>query len=605
MIPILGWLVAILLALCVVWHGKVRRFRALAERAQDDLLRSRRELSEVRAEREADLERARHAAETGLAEARELVEREKLVVRQLVDQARAHYEEEVRKVREEADALVATKDAHLERLRGLEAVGRDEQEARATICKALDDARAMCLEAQAVLDAAKAAAQGVHEAAAQERREINAEIREIRTDAKEAAEQRLAEAKAALEEATLHAHEIVEAATRKAEVAGGRAFRALAEHEELEQALTAMRNAVEGYGDKYIVPSQSLLDDLAADFGHTEAGRALAAARAHSKRMVETGVAAVCDAEKAEDRKVAIQFLLGYFNGEVDAILAEVRDENYGTLAEKVRNMFALANMNGKILRVRVADLYLDSRLEELKWAGVVEELKLKERQEQRALRERIREEERSRREYERAMEDAQREEARIKKAMVEAQAQAQALRASAEGRAELEAQIALLNEQLKAAEEKNARALSMAQQTKAGHVYIISNVGAFGDDVFKIGLTRRLEPLERIRELGDASVPFEFDVHALIHSEDAPALEALLHQEFDDLRLNKVNFRKEFFRVPLHRIREVVSQRGLQASFSMLAEAREFRESQVIEKMTPQERQRWYERHAGGELHA
>ena len=84
---------------------------------------------------------------------------------------------------------------------------------------------------------------------------------------------------------------------------------------------------------------------------------------------------------------------------------------------------------------------------------------------------------------------------------------------------------MASLQAQLQAAEEKNQRALSMAQQTRAGHVYVISNVGSFGEHVFKIGMTRRLDPLDRIRELGDASVPFEFDVHAMIFTEDAPSL--------------------------------------------------------------------------------
>lgn len=95
-----------------------------------------------------------------------------------------------------------------------------------------------------------------------------------------------------------------------------------------------------------------------------------------------------------------------------------------------------------------------------------------------------------------------------------------------------------------------------MAQQTKSSYVYIISNFGSFGDGVFKIGMTRRLEPLDRVRELGDASVPFTFDVHALIYSEDAPALEAELHRHFNEHRLNLVNNRKEFFRVDLDELK-------------------------------------------------
>ena len=103
-----------------------------------------------------------------------------------------------------------------------------------------------------------------------------------------------------------------------------------------------------------------------------------------------------------------------------------------------------------------------------------------------------------------------------------------------------------------------------MAQQTRRGHVYIISNVGSFGDHVYKIGLTRRLEPQDRVDELGDSSVPFRFDVHAMIYSEDAPALESKLHKHFVMMQLNKINHRKEFFRVDLNHIREEIETLGI-----------------------------------------
>ncbi len=122
-------------------------------------------------------------------------------------------------------------------------------------------------------------------------------------------------------------------------------------------------------------------------------------------------------------------------------------------------------------------------------------------------------------------MEEAQREEQVIQKALARAREEAE--RATADQRAELERRIADLNDKLAEAEAKNQRALSMAQQTRKGTVYIISNVGSFGDEVFKIGMTRRLEPGDRIKELSDASVPFQFDVHAMLASDDAPALEA------------------------------------------------------------------------------
>lgn len=125
-----------------------------------------------------------------------------------------------------------------------------------------------------------------------------------------------------------------------------------------------------------------------------------------------------------------------------------------------------------------------------------------------------------------------------------------------------------------------------MAQQTKSGHVYIISNEGSFGKDVYKIGMTRRLEPLDRIKELSSASVPFSFDVHAMIWSEDAPALENMLHKKFALSQVNKVNFRKEFFRIPLSDIRSELENEKLEVKWTMTAEASEYHESLAIDKI-------------------
>ena len=123
-----------------------------------------------------------------------------------------------------------------------------------------------------------------------------------------------------------------------------------------------------------------------------------------------------------------------------------------------------------------------------------------------------------------------------------------------------------------------------MAQQTRSGHVYVISNIGSFGEDVYKIGMTRRLEPLDRVRELGDASVPFAFDVHAMIYSDDAPSLENHLHKVFNEKQVNKVNSRKEFFNVGIKDIKSTVANMNIDAHWTMFADAKEYRESLAIE---------------------
>ncbi len=177
---------------------------------------------------------------------------------------------------------------------------------------------------------------------------------------------------------------------------------------------------------------------------------------------------------------------------------------------------------------------------------------------------------------------------------------QEQIATATAEQRAEFEARLAELNVKLTEAEDRNIQALSMAQQTRRGHVYVISNTGAFGEDVYKIGLTRRLEPLDRVKELGDASVPFEFDVHAIIWSEDAPALETTLHKHFSLNRVNKVNYRKEFFRASLTEIRSQVETMDIEAKWTMAAEAQQYRETLAIERaieVDPVAKAAWLER--------
>jgi hypothetical protein len=150
----------------------------------------------------------------------------------------------------------------------------------------------------------------------------------------------------------------------------------------------------------------------------------------------------------------------------------------------------------------------------------------------------------------------------------------------------ELNSQIAQLEQNLKDAHEAKERAISRAQETKSGHVYIISNLGSFGEDVYKIGMTRRLEPMDRVKELGDASVPFTFDLHAMIFSENAPELENLLHKEFDDRRINKVNNRKEYFKVSLDEIEQVIIDKyEKEVDFIKVIEAQQFRETKSIIK--------------------
>jgi hypothetical protein len=178
---------------------------------------------------------------------------------------------------------------------------------------------------------------------------------------------------------------------------------------------------------------------------------------------------------------------------------------------------------------------------------------------------------------------EAAEQERLIQEALDAARAEMEA--AAGERQAELEAKMRELEQQVAEAHAKTERAISEAQRTRVGHVYVISNVGAFGENIYKIGMTRRKDPEERVWELSGAAVPFDFDIHALIHTEDAPSLEAELHRRFADRRVNVVNERKEFFHVSMDEIASVVRERCGDIELTLVAEAAEFFQSEAYRR--------------------
>lgn len=425
----------------------------------------------------------------------------------------------------------------------------------------------------------------------QERESLNntkkaylAEVSLFKAQAKKEVEEKRERIDALFSISNAQAEKIISDAQASAENIAGDAYRALKNVDALKSAATAMKNVIDGYGHRYLKPTYSLLDELAQTYGFDEAGKQLKLARERTASMVEHRRAATSEYVEHHRLKTAIEFIVDAFNGKVDSILSKSKKDNYGTLEQQIKDAFALVNHNGAAFRnTKIKPEYLAARLEELRWAAAVMAVREREREEQRAIREQIREEERARREIERALKDAAKEEEAIARAMEKMRQQIE--RAKDDQRQKYEAELELMQQRLQEAEARNQRALSMAQQTKAGHVYIISNIGSFGENVFKVGMTRRLEPLDRVRELGDASVPFAFDVHAMMWSEDAPALERALHIEFARAQVNKVNPRKEFFRVGLAELRTAVEGRGIEASWTMAADAAEYRETLAIEQ--------------------
>lgn len=235
-----------------------------------------------------------------------------------------------------------------------------------------------------------------------------------------------------------------------------------------------------------------------------------------------------------------------------------------------------------------ISDELIKLKIEEIKIKHEYELIKHEEKEEQKEIRATIREEERAQREFEKIKKEAELEEKRFQIAIERAQKELGLV--SGEKLENLNNQITELKKNLKEAKEAKERAISRAQQTKSGHVYIISNIGSFGENIYKIGMTRRLEPMDRVKELGGASVPFRFDLHALIYTENAPKLENLLQKEFDDRRINKVNYRKEYFRVSLEEIKQVIIEKyDSEVDFIRIPEAQEFRETKSIIKQIEQ----------------
>lgn len=272
--------------------------------------------------------------------------------------------------------------------------------------------------------------------------------------------------------------------------------------------------------------------------------------------------------------------ILRCFNAETDSIIQSVTVKNVDTSRSKIQRSFDAINKMFAVDGVQLAPAFLESKFEELSlvYAYMVKEDE--EREQRKAIREQMVEEEKVRREIEKEKQKIEKEESQFTNEVNKLMAYMQKAKDDVEKQLYID-KIKDLEEKLKAVQADKDNVLQREQNTRAGFVYIISNIGSFGERVFKIGMTRRLEPMDRIAELSSASVPFPFDVHALIFSEDAPGLETVLHQHFDTARVNKINPRKEFFRVDLDEIKQVVLEHhNATVKFVDIPDAMEYRET-------------------------
>lgn len=249
------------------------------------------------------------------------------------------------------------------------------------------------------------------------------------------------------------------------------------------------------------------------------------------------------------------KLLLRAFNVECDDIVANVKVSNLEKSIERINKISEQISKLGKTMSISITPGYIRLKIDEVKLALDFQQKKQEEKELQKELRAQEREEAKVLKEIEEEKKRLLKEQTHYQNALktlltqIEKNGETEEL---LEKKAQLEAQI---NDTVSAIENVDYREANR----KAGYVYIISNIGAFGENIYKIGMTRRLDPYERVDELGDASVPFNFDVHALIFTEDAPGLENALHCAFESKKLNKINSRREFFAVTLDEIKAEV----------------------------------------------
>ncbi|WP_396151146.1 DUF4041 domain-containing protein [Flavobacterium sp.] len=287
------------------------------------------------------------------------------------------------------------------------------------------------------------------------------------------------------------------------------------------------------------------------------------------------------DIELAKSRILSLMHLA--FNNGASNIISRAKWNNVNQLSKQIKKLYKQINDlgQGNSFSVTFNSEYEILKQKELSLEHEYQLKKQKEKEEERANKELLREEEKARREYEKAQKEAEIEEINYQKSIDKIKQRID--NTEGDEHKKLVAQIEELEIKLLEAIQKKERAISMAQQTKRGHVYIISNLGAFGENVYKIGMTRRLEPLERVYELGNASVPFHFDIHAMIYSEDAPNLENELHKAFSTKKINMLNHRKEFFKIHIDEIESKIKELGIEVKLNKNTDAIQYRETLAL----------------------
>lgn len=277
--------------------------------------------------------------------------------------------------------------------------------------------------------------------------------------------------------------------------------------------------------------------------------------------------------------------ILRCFNAECDNILINLSVKNIDSMRNKISKSFESLNKIFSVDGIAMNNKLLEMKLEELNLSYTFALKREQEKEQQKAIKEQMIEEEKIRREIERQKQKIEKDQMQFNNEITKLMSYVQKTQSDVEKQLYID-KIKELESKLSELEEEKKNVLEREANARAGFVYVISNIGSFGEDIYKIGMTRRLEPMDRIKELSSASVPFEFDVHAMIFSDNAPELESILHRHFEKQSVNRVNLRKEFFHVSLDEIESVVKENfNNTVEFIRIPSATEYRQTLEILK--------------------
>lgn len=358
-----------------------------------------------------------------------------------------------------------------------------------------------------------------------------------------------------------------------------------------EQEIEKLKENIITFSDEILVQEYGLYEPRYNFLTSDEYKERLKVIRAQQKQMIKDSIAAAGNTNWTvndsivQGRKMikdTQKLLLRAFNSECDETISKVKYHNFDASANKINKSAEQIKKLGSVLGISISNEYYNSKIDELYLAFEFQMKKQEEKERQKELRAQQREEAKLKKEIAEERKKISKEQKHYQQALHHLLEQIKQQGETIEllsKKQELENHLTDIDKAVKEIDYREAN-------QKAGYVYVISNIGSFGENIYKIGMTRRLDPMERIYELGDASVPFNFDVHAMIFSDDAPALEAALHRAFEDKKLNMVNTRREFFNVTLDEIKDVVkSNYDKTVEFIEFPDAEQYRASLKIKE--------------------